>query len=354
MHLHQHVASIPLRQRTRKDCGINLANNELAHPGILDLLQEAVNSLSPASLRSYVHPPDVVESIARFVDLHPDHVVPCAGADDAIKTIMSAFAATSHRLVTQEPNYEHHYAKLFQIDTSAIVFGQREPGAFAMEQYDVLNSLAPSTVLITNPHNPSGFFHTLGEIEDILSICKRRGHLCVIDETYAPYSGSDHLSLVRDGEPVVVIRSLSKSHGLAGIRVGFIAAPKELASYLRRWNTAASFSAAALGIMEYLFANDSRVQAIIRDVMSSRDWFIWFLSQEDSPVGVMQSAANFVNVVLPTPSACHMLCAYLRANDVLTRNLAGVRGLERCVRVTMADLGTTTRVAHCIRNGMIS
>jgi len=92
-------------------------------------------------------------------------------------------------------------------------------------------------VFLCNPHNPTGTTFTAKELDAFIK--KVPNHiLVVIDEAYMEFSDSnelpDSLKHVREGKNVIVLRTFSKYYGLAGLRVGYGIAPKELINYMFR------------------------------------------------------------------------------------------------------------------------
>ena len=104
---------------------------------------------------------------------------------------------------------------------------------FAYPTEAVLAAIGPNTRLVhvNTPHNPSG--QTVAEA-DVRRIAERAGHaLVLIDEAYHDFQGSHMLHLVREYPNVIVGRTFSKAHGLAGMRVGVLVAPPALLEPIR-------------------------------------------------------------------------------------------------------------------------
>ena len=158
-----------------------------------------------AEVNAYAHGgfPELVDGIARYAGVAPENVVLGAGADDLILLCARTFAGPGDVVaIADEPTYP-----LYRI-------GSQLAGA-------EIGTTDPVVTFCCRPNNPTG---ELGELPDARPL--------VVDEAYFEYSGATAVGLIDDG--VVVIRTFSKSFGLAGARVGYALADVETAAELNR------------------------------------------------------------------------------------------------------------------------
>jgi histidinol-phosphate aminotransferase len=147
--------------------------------------------------------PRLEEAIARYAGVSPENVVLGAGADDLILLVVRAFAAPGDRVaIANDPTYP-----LYSVAV-------RVAGAEIGDEQ-------PALTICCRPNNPTG---ELGELPAARPL--------LVDEAYFEYSGVTALDLIEDD--VVVIRTFSKAFALAGARVGYAVAGRELAPDLRR------------------------------------------------------------------------------------------------------------------------
>ena len=158
-----------------------------------------------AETNTYAHGgfPELVDGIARYAGVGPENVVLGAGADDLILLCARTFAGPGDAVaISEEPTYP-----LYR--TAALLAGA-EVGA-----------LDPVVTFSCRPNNPTG---DLGELPDARPL--------VVDEAYFEYAGETAVGLIEEG--VVVLRTFSKSFGLAGARVGYALADAQTAAELNR------------------------------------------------------------------------------------------------------------------------
>ncbi|MCI0410674.1 MAG: histidinol-phosphate transaminase, partial [Acidobacteria bacterium] len=190
-----------------------------------------------------------------------------------------------------------------------------------------------SLVYVANPNNPTGTYATKAELEDYFGRVPD-SVLTVLDEAYAEYldqadypSGAD---LLRQGRRIIVLRTFSKAYGLAGIRMGYALASREVISVLDRgrspFNTSRVAQAAALAALED--------QEHLQRSRESNRFGLQFLQQALASRGIRftPSVANFLLVHCEGPAET----AYeaLLRKGIITRPLAPY-GLPNSLRITV-------------------
>jgi len=147
--------------------------------------------------------PQLERAIARYAGVDPENVVLGAGADDLILLLTRSFASPGDRVaIVNDPTYP-----MFPISVWVA-------GAEVSDDDPVLT-------ICCRPNNPTG---ELGELPAARPL--------VVDEAYYEYSGASAVDLIEDG--VVVLRTFSKAFGLAGARVGYALAGREVAAELNK------------------------------------------------------------------------------------------------------------------------
>ena len=188
-------------------------------------------------------------------------------------------------------------------------------------------------IYIGNPNNPTGTLVTAEDIDRFLSAIPP-SVLVVLDEAYYEYAqrpGYSHsLDYVREGRNVLVLRTFSKVHGLAGLRIGYGLGHAELIEVLNRVRS--PFNASSLAQAAALAALDDR-EHIARSVESNRRE-MKFVSQELALLGVRYtpSAANFI--LMDTGHDCEEDFMRLLHQGVIVRPMK-LYGFPTRLRVTI-------------------
>ncbi|CAN7573372.1 Rv2231c family pyridoxal phosphate-dependent protein CobC [Terrabacter sp. LjRoot27] len=213
-----------------------------AAPGLVDL---AVNVRLPApppwladviadSLRDlgrYPDPAPAVRAIAARHRVDPACVLPTAGGAEAFTLVARAVAGT--RPVVVHPQFTEPEAALAAAGRPVERCVLRHEDGFRLDPA----AFSPSgehaeadLVVVGNPTNPTGVLHPAGDLRAL----RRSGRVLVVDEAFMDAVPGEPESLVgRDLEGLLVIRSLTKTWGLAGLRAGYVVGDPDLVAALR-------------------------------------------------------------------------------------------------------------------------
>ena len=317
---------------------------------------------SPAALAAYStaglhleHYPDgsaaaLRRAIAARYGLHPDRIVCGAGSDDLLHLLAIAYLGPGDEAIHTE-----HGFLVYRIN---ILAAGAEPVCAPETGYraDVDNILAAVTdrtrmVFIANPNNPTGTYLPFDEIRR-LHAGLRPDTILVLDGAYAEYVRSNDyaagIELVSRNENVVMTRTFSKIHGLAGLRIGWVYAPEPVCDMLNRIRGPFNVNSAAILAGVAAMEDTAHIEA---SIAHNETWLPW-LSGEIAALGldVIPSVANFLLIRFPqTPGKTAPEAErFLSANGVVLRGVAsygipdGLRmtvGAEDANRLTVELLG---------------
>jgi histidinol-phosphate aminotransferase len=156
-------------------------------------------------------------------------------------------------------------------------------------------SAKTKVVFIGNPHNPTGAMVTKAELETLLAALTE-STILVMDEAYYDYVDDpeypDSLALVKQGRPVIVLRTFSKSYGLAGLRVGYGVATPELADALGRVRE--PFDVTSVGQAAALASLHDPAQVERAKALSDESKEAMYVAFERLGLAYTKSYANFV------------------------------------------------------------
>lgn len=302
----------------------------------------AVQAMQAALAECNFYPDnDASELCQRLAERHkmqPEQVVPAAGSTALLGIITRTLLSPGLNAVTSERSFI-----IYPIATKA-AGGRLIEVRMRNDGFD-LDSIASAIdrntriVFLANPNNPTGTIFSAGELDRFLQ--KVPDHVIVVlDEAYYDFAqhfaairGFDYScspDYVREGRKVVVLRTFSKAHGLAGVRVGYGLGPAELMSYFARMRTTFSVSvlaqAAALAALEDV--------AHTRKAVENNAEQAERLIREISSLGyrVVPTWANFLYCELGEDAAA--IARRFQAEGVIVRPL-GPWGAPTAIRVTI-------------------
>jgi histidinol-phosphate aminotransferase len=276
--------------------------------------------------------------LAAHHGLPPEQVLVTAGSTGLLSLLCQTLLAPRLNAVTSECSFIVYSMAVRATGAHLVEVPMRED-SFDLEA--ILAAIDANTriVFLANPNNPTGTMLEADLVERFLA--RLPGHVVVVlDEAYYEFAlhfaalrkinYSNSLDYVRQGASVVVLRTFSKAHGLAGLRVGYGLGPAELLGYCARMRNTFSVSsvaqaAAAAALDDYL-----HIQRVVENnALQSR-----VLTQGLTELGyrVVSTAANFLFCDLREDAAA--FANRLQDEGVAVRPL-GPWGAANCIRVTM-------------------
>ncbi|WP_433785087.1 Rv2231c family pyridoxal phosphate-dependent protein CobC [Actinomycetospora sp. CA-101289] len=237
-------------------------------PGLVDLAVNVRADTPPpwlrerltASLDDLAAYPDPARAVAALAARHgrdPDEVVPTAGGAEAF--VLLARALRPRHAVVVHPQFTEPEAALRAAGHAVhrVLLGHGDPhGDLTLDPAAV--PADADLVVVGNPTNPTSVRHPA----DVVAALARPGRTLVVDEAFIDTAPGEPDSLAgRDLPGLVVLRSLTKTWGLAGLRVGYALAPPALAAGLRAAAPPWSVSTPALVALEVCSSEAARAEA---------------------------------------------------------------------------------------------
>lgn len=200
--------------------------------------------------------------------------------------------------------------------------------AFNLDSQALLAQPAPLRVLCT-PNNPTGNVLDPNAIEEVL----RSGRLTVIDEAYSEFAGENWLRRVREYSNLLVTRTFSKVYGLAGLRVGYVAANPALIQQMDRARLPYNLNALSQALAVAALQEQDFVREYVNLIRAERPR--WTQAFGTRGFRVWPSQANFLLVEAPKEIERDALVARLERAGVLVRSTGSHPRLQRCLRITV-------------------
>ena len=301
---------------------IKLNTNENAYPPspkVAAAVAEAAQSLR-------LYPPAdsgaLKETLAELHGLKAENFFCSNGSDEALALCFYAFFGDGVKTMDVTYSFYPVWAKLVGAELDIVPL---------MEDYtvDISGMRGGRGAIIANPNAPTGI--ALG-LDDVAAIAEATHGVAVVDEAYVDFGAKSAIGLVNEIKNLVVVRTLSKSHSLAGLRVGYAAACPELAAALHTVKD--SFNSYPL---------DMLAQAGAKAALMDVEWFRQNtekivrergrVSRELERLGceVLPSSANFVFVRCEYAEETYTA---LRKKGILVRYFNGERTRD-FLRVTV-------------------
>lgn len=177
------------------------------------------------------------ELIGESYRLEPDEICVTTGSEEALYAFMQAFVGQGDEVLTPDPGFAI-YASMISLAGGQPVPYPLEPGKWGidLERLEALVTPATKAILINSPSNPTGGVLPEEQIDAVVRLAEEHGFIVVSDEVYREifHTASRPATAAERSSNVVVMSSLSKSHGLTGLRLGWMGASADLMATLRK------------------------------------------------------------------------------------------------------------------------
>jgi histidinol-phosphate aminotransferase len=319
--------------------GIRLDFNEntfACSPKVL----ETLGRVSRAELTMYPEREHVERVAATHLDLQPQQVLLTNGVDEAIHVLCQTYLGDGDEMLLPVPTYSMY--AVYASGTDATLVEVQADASFRFPLKDLLARITPATKLIAiaNPNSPTG--QALRR-EDILRIVDAAPQAAVlVDEAYFHFHGETVMDLVGGVPNLIVARTFSKAYGLAGLRLGLLAAAEAQMKWLRRVISPYSVNSLALTCLPTALQDQAYIDWYVGEVLAARAEFTTALDR--LAVRYWPSRANFVLTYIGPKHA--EFCRAMRERGVLVRDRSGDSGCDGCVRIT---IGTREHTAQGLR-----
>jgi len=278
------------------------------------------------------------QKLATHHELPPEQVLVTAGSTALLSLLCQTLLAPGLNAVTSERSFIV-YSMAVQAAGAHLIEAPMRDDRVDLDA--ILAAIDSNTriVFLANPNNPTGTVVEAAAVDRFLA--QVPGHVVVVlDEAYYEFAlhfaslrkikYANSLDYLRQGASVVVLRTFSKAHGLAGLRVGYGLGPAELLGYCARMRNTFSVSSVAQAAALAAIDDHEHIQRVVENnAMQSR-----VLAQGLAAVGyrVVPTSANFLFCDLGEDAAA--LANRLQDEGVAVRPL-GHWGAPNCIRVTI-------------------
>jgi histidinol-phosphate aminotransferase len=287
-------------------------------------------------------------ALGKRFGLDPARIVCGTGSDELLHLLASAYIGPGDEGVFTEHGFLVYKIAILAAGGTPVV--ARETNLTA-DIDAILAKVSPRTkaVFLANPNNPTGTYLPISDIERLADALPRNV-LLVIDAAYAEYATKSDYgageALVFARENVVMTRTFSKIHGLAGTRLGWCYAPLAVCDAINRIRSPfnANGAAMAAGI-----ASIEDVEHIEKSIAYNDKWRDW-LASEIGALGIKTtpSAGNFLLLHFADPVEAAAADAFLTGRGLILRAV-GAYGLPNCLRLTVGSEDANQLVVAALR-----
>lgn len=321
---------------------IKLSSNE----NVLGPSPKAIESIQNNASQCHVYPKashtDLISSLAQKFDVSTEQIWLSNGGDGALDCLARAFLRPGDKVLTPNPGFAYY--------SMSARFHHGKVNNYELNKYNNFDQTAENPlnyyqneriIYITSPHNPTGSEMNLDEIQKVASKTDD-DTLILVDEAYGLFTNSPSaVALVEDRDDVAVLRSFSKSYGLAGLRLGYLITPDQWADQYKKIHT--PFDSGELACRAGLAAikDDEHLSRTLNMVRKARKYLY-----DNLPYRTWKSGGNFVLVEVGNAQS---VTEKAKKQGVIVRDCSSF-GLPGCIRITCGTTEMMKQTVNVLNN----
>jgi len=286
----------------------------------------------------------LVQDISKYVGMPKEMIGVGNGSDQIIDLFLSNFVSKDTKILTSDPTFGffEERCKLYSIPTIKVPFDKNM--TLNLEKF-LSNSKKASILYLDTPNNPTGFQFEKRDLERLIREFKG---LVIIDEAYVEFSDYSIIDMTKKINNLIVLRTLSKSFGLAGLRVGYFVANAQIIDTFTRviqYPYPLNTLAIEVGI---LALRQSKYFADVANLVKKERSRIIANLQQMKIFEVFDSKANFV--LFAAGGSSQRIYKALIEQGISIKNLGKVGSHEGCLRVTVGSQDMNSKFLTAIRD----
>jgi histidinol-phosphate aminotransferase len=323
---------------------IKLNTNECPYPPSPRVL-EAVREATDERLRLYPDPTALAlrQTLAKRFGLTPEQVFVGNGSDEVLAHAFCALLRHGRPVLFPDVSYSFYpvYCALYGIEPQPVPLDD----AFRVRVADYRRG--NGGIVLPNPNAPTGIALSLSELTQLLE--GNPGSVVVIDEAYVDFGADSAVALIGRFPQLLVVRTLSKSAALAGLRVGFAmghASLIEALNVVKDSFNSYPLDRLALAGAQAAIEDDGHLQALSARIAASRQWLVQQL--DGMGFDSLPSSANFLFVRHASARAADLFSA-LRERRILVRHFRQPR-IDNHLRITIGTQAECESLVEALRH----
>lgn len=261
-----------------------------------------------------------------------DYIIPGNGAAELIKALMEVLPGT---LGITRPTFEEYPNRRDKDSLVTYVPQNSEYRYSAKDLIDYFGEHHADNILLINPDNPSGNFIPVDDVITLAAWCQSQEIRLIVDESFVDFSKNyESNSLLHDNfleayPQMIVMKSISKSYGVPGIRLGILcSADTDLIAAMKKMVSIWNINSFAEYFMQIFTKYEKDYKRACEKFIVEREDFEQQL-RSISFLRVMPSQANyFLCEILPPKNANQLVLTMLKKYNILVRDCSGKQGFD--------------------------
>lgn len=257
-----------------------------------EFVEEVLNEIDANIIATYPNPKKCAEYIAEWVNVPRECILVTNGSSYAIKMIFEIYADYNDRIIMTNPTFEMYgvYATMYGACPVRVDYGNDY--IFPYEKFVEEMECGAKIAVIVNPDNPTGSILEQEKLINLIELARKKDTILIVDEAYFGYYDKTVIDKILKYDNLIVLRTFSKIMGLAGIRLGFVAANKQIIKDIKQVSSNADANVIALKFGEKLMQRKDILEKLIEDFKREKAYLEKKLTDNNIPY--VKTNSNYV------------------------------------------------------------
>lgn len=318
--------------------------NVLSLPSVKEELIEKLNEFRPQ-----LYPLPMADGLrcllADYMGVKEENIICGNGGDEMISYVMGTFLDPGDQILIHSPTFDMYELGAETLGASAIKI--KDLPGYRRDQKGLLDAVRkyqPKVTVICNPNNPTGEIISASFIEEVL---KAAENIVFVDEAYMEFAGKESVVSLIDTYPnLIVLCTLSKAFGLAGMRCGYLVADKELIDGIAKIKAPYNLNSFTQLLAEIVVRHKEEVLFWKDRIIEERERLYEELKKIPG-VTVYPSSTNFLLVQVERNH--EEIFEALRKEDILVKVYKGNEELPNAYRITVTTRDVDDRLLNVFK-----
>ncbi|CAL4318771.1 Histidinol-phosphate aminotransferase [Buchnera aphidicola (Panaphis juglandis)] len=294
-------------------------------------------------------PKKLIEKYSIYSNTSIENILVSRGSDEAIELLIRVFCRYKKDYIIICPPTYAMYSKISEIYGIHNIFIPMFKNCSLNVKKIKLFSLNSKLIYICRPNNPTGHIIDVLDIIDILEYTSRTT-IVVIDEAYIEFCINDNLIyLLKQYHNLVILRTLSKAFGLAGIRCGFAVANVKIIKLLKKVITPYPLPVPSIYIANKALNKKGilRMQSQVKLLNNNKSWLIKEINKISFVEYVYPSSTNYILVQFKSSD---YVFRKLLDQGIVLRDQSHIKGLLNCIRISIGSYEECVYLINALRS----
>ncbi len=255
-------------------------------------VEEVLHNFDANSLATYPNPKRCAEYIAQWANVPRESILVTNGSSVAIKMIFEIYADNGDRIVMTNPTFEMYgvYAAMYGAYPAKVNYN--DDFVFPYDEFRKEIENGAKIAVIVNPDNPTGSALEQEKLLKLIETAREKGTIVIVDEAYFGYYNQTVIDKILLYDNLIVLRTFSKIMGLAGIRLGFVAANESIIKDIKQVSSNADANVIALKFGEQLMQRKDIWEKLVDDFKREKQYLEEKLTENHIPY--IHTESNYV------------------------------------------------------------